>query len=76
MKSNLVYLELATGRPKASVPWGSLFGSEAEYVDQEYMPDSFTFKEPSKLSKPEALTSLKFWYDRQQNPKVKTVFQF
>ena len=51
-------------------------GSEAEYVDPEYRPDGFTFKEPSKLSKIEAYAGLKFWYDRQQDPKVKKVFQF
>jgi hypothetical protein len=51
-------------------------GSEAEYVDPEYMPEGFTFKEPSKLSKVEAYARLKFWYDRQQDPKIKRVFQF
>ena len=51
-------------------------GSEAEYVDPEYMPEGFTFKEPSKLSKVEAYARLKFWYDRQQDPNIKRVFQF
>jgi hypothetical protein len=45
-------------------------------VDPKYVPEGFTFKEPSKLSKIEALDRLKFWYDRQQNPKVNKIFQF
>jgi hypothetical protein len=51
-------------------------GSEAVYVDKEYIPDGFTFKEPSKLNKIEAYDRLKFWYDRQENPRVKKVFRF
>jgi hypothetical protein len=66
----------AVGKQNVSVPWGSLVGSEAVYVDQEYLPEGFTFKEPSKLSKVEARDRLKFWYDRQENPRVKKVFQF
>jgi len=58
------------------VPWASLLGSEADYVDPKYVPVNFTFKEPSKLSKQEALDRLKFWYGRQEDPKIKTVFQF
>ena len=41
------------------MPWGSLLGWEADYVDPEYLPANFTFKEPSKLSKQEALDRLK-----------------
>jgi len=51
-------------------------GREDEYVAPEYVPSNFRFAEPSKLSKVDARAWLKFWYDRQQDPKIKTVFKF
>jgi hypothetical protein len=69
-------LEIASGNNKASVPWGFFQGHEDIYVEDEFIPDGFTFKEPSKLSKPEAYLRLKFWYDRQQDRKIEMVFQF
>jgi hypothetical protein len=53
-----------------------MLGSEEQYVDEEYIPQGFTFKEPSKLSKVEAYDRIKFWYDRQENRSKKRVFQF
>jgi len=64
------------GEVQATVPWTSLFRSKNVYVNQEYIPDRFTFKEPSKLSKAKALNQLKCWYNRQTDSRVKTVFQF
>src|SRR6202790_1169604 len=69
-------LEIASGNNKALVPWGFFQGHEDIYVEDEFIPDGFTFKEPSKLSKPEAYLRLKFWYDRQQDRKIETVFRF
>jgi len=69
-------MERAADNPKATIPWGSLVGSEDVYVDKEYVPEGFTFKEPSKLSKSEARDRLKFWYDRQTDNGIKTVFEF
>ena len=68
--------ELASGNSKAMVPWGSLQGHEEDYVDNEYVPKNFTFKEPSKLTKVECYERVKFWYDRQENPTIKKVFQY
>jgi hypothetical protein len=68
--------ELSSGNKKASVPWGSLLGKEAEYVDSEYLPEGFTFKEPSKVNKAVTYAWLKFWFDRQEDPRTKTVFTF
>ena len=45
-------------------------------MDEEYLPDGFTFKEPSKLSKSEVYERLKFWYGRQQDGGIETVFKF
>jgi hypothetical protein len=67
---------LATGKTKTSVPWAALNGNEETYVDSQYVPEDFSFKEPSKLSKKESYERLKFWFDRQADPNIKTVFQF
>jgi hypothetical protein len=66
--------ETASDNPKASVPWNALLGQEEVYVEGQYLPPDFTFKEPSKLSKPEAYDRLKFWYDRQQNGDITLKF--
>src|ERR1700722_19649682 len=68
--------ELASGNSKAMVPWKSLQGHEEDYVDNKYVPKNFTFKEPSKLTKVECYERVKFWYDRQENPTIKKVFQY
>jgi hypothetical protein len=46
------------------------------YVEDQYLPEGFTFKEPSKLSKSEVYKHLKFWYGRQQDGGAETVFKF
>jgi hypothetical protein len=46
------------------------------YIEDQYLPDGFTFKEPSKLSKSEVYDRLKFWYGRQQDGGIETVFKF
>ena len=68
--------ELASGNSKAMVPWGSLQGHEEDYVDNEYVPKNFTFKEPSKLTKVECYERVKFWYDWLENPMIKKGFQY
>jgi hypothetical protein len=51
-------------------------GAEATYVEDQYLPEGFTFKEPSKLSKAEVYECLKFWYGRQQDGGAETAFKF
>jgi hypothetical protein len=47
-----------------------------EYVEKEYLPEGFYFKEPSKLPKSDGYAYLKFWFQRQEDPQIKTVFEF
>jgi hypothetical protein len=68
--------ELASGQKKATVPWNSLLGEEDKYVEDEYLPEGFKFSEPSRVSKFECEARLKFWYNRQEDPKVKKTFEF
>jgi hypothetical protein len=68
--------ELSSGNKKASVPWGFLLGKETEYVDSEYLPEGFAFKEPSKVTKAVTREWLKFWFGRQEDPQTATVFAF
>jgi hypothetical protein len=67
---------IACGNKKVAVPWGSLSGKETEYVDEEYLPEGFYFKEPSKMVKADVYTYLKFWFRRQEDPRTETVFEF
>ena len=45
-------------------------------MDDKYLPDGFTFKELSKLSKSEIYECLKFWYGHQQDRGIETMFKF
>jgi hypothetical protein len=67
---------VSSGNKKASVPWGTLLGKEEEYVNLDYLPEGFAFKEPSKINKADSLAWLRFWFNRQEDPRTKTVFTF
>ena len=45
-------------------------------IDSEYLPPDFKFRDPSKMKKAHYQLLLEYWYKRQQNPDVDTVFAF
>jgi hypothetical protein len=54
---------LATGNPKASVPWTAINNDQGAFIDPEYLPDVL-IREPTKLNRSEVKDLLNHWYDR------------
>jgi hypothetical protein len=45
-------------------------------INPKYLPDDFIFRDPSKMKKAHYQALLEHWYERQQNAKINTVFEF
>lgn len=68
---------IASGYPKASVPWNDLTRNQTDYIDDQYLPFGFKLdKEPSKMNKQEVERLLTWWYKRERNSRVPVAFQF
>jgi hypothetical protein len=58
------------------VPWGAMSESPHDFIDAKYLCEEAKLRDPSKMSKLEAHCHLKFWYNRQEDPKCKIAFEF
>jgi hypothetical protein len=72
----LTSVGLASGSPKAAVPWGSITSRQAEYIAPQYLPMGFQMKEPSKQKKDNIITFLQFIIDHQDDQPPQSVFAF
>ena len=45
-------------------------------IDPEYLPPDFKFRDPSKMKKSHYQLLLEYWYERQGDPDIDTVFAF
>jgi len=45
-------------------------------IDPEYLPPDFKFRDPSKMKKSHYRLLLEYWYERQGDPDIDTVFAF
>jgi hypothetical protein len=45
-------------------------------IDPEYLPPDFKFRDPSKMKKFHYQLLLEYWYERQGDPDIDTVFAF
>jgi len=59
---------------KAPVPWKKLNKDPRPFIDDEYLPDGFTFDDPMHIPKPDLLEVFSHWEDRLAAGK--TVFRF
>lgn len=62
--------------PRSTVPWSTLSKSHREFIDAQYLPKNFEFKDPSKMTVGAARAVLKFWINRQEDFEIQTVFRF
>ena len=67
---------MAAGKKLATVPWSTLTLAHKDYIDSDFLPEGFEFKDPSKLSFSAAQQLLSFWAQRQQDDDEDHVFQF
>ena len=59
---------------KAPVPWKKLNKDPRPFIDDEYLPDGFTFDDPMHIPKPDLMEVFSHWEDRLAAGK--TVFGF
>ena len=67
---------LAAGARTSTVPWTELSNRTSEFVDEEYLPDDMTLRDPSKLKKEEVAVLLSHWKERQKSLGHRETFQF
>jgi len=72
----LTGIGLASGNPKAAVPWGSISAAQADYILPKYLPRGFQMKEPSKQKKDAVIDFLQLIIDRQDTQPPQLVFSF
>ncbi|KAI6095295.1 hypothetical protein EV401DRAFT_2083801 [Pisolithus croceorrhizus] len=57
-------------KPKAKVPWGLLIKSPMEYLDSKSIPEGFTMKDPSKLTKADLVLLWDHWQSLEAEEKA------
>jgi hypothetical protein len=55
---------MAAKNGKAPVPWKKLNKDPGPFIDDEYLPDGFTFDDPMHIPKPDLLEVFSHWEDR------------
>jgi hypothetical protein len=61
---------------KTAVDWTALAENQDAMIDSEYLPDNFTFCDPSRMKKNDYFTLLQHWYERQEDKDIETTFAF
>jgi hypothetical protein len=67
---------LACKNPKGIVPWAGIQQDTSSFIKSEYLPENFAFREPSKLTKQQAITLLDYWRGRFETEDPVGVFSF
>ena len=69
-------LERCSGGKKSAVDWAALSENQDDMIHHKYLPDDFTFRDPSKMRKAHYQSLLEHWYMRQEDDSIDVVFAF
>jgi hypothetical protein len=69
-------LERCSGGKKSAVDWTALSENQDDMIHHKYLPDDFTFRDPSKMKKAHYRSLLEHWYVRQEDDSIDIAFAF
>jgi hypothetical protein len=69
-------LERCSGGKKSAVDWTALSENQDDMIHHKYLPDNFTFRDPSKMKKAHYRLLLEHWYKRQEDDSIDIAFAF
>ena len=60
----------------AKVPWTCLEKERAVFIADKYLPDGITLRDPEHMQEEEIKRLMRWWRDRQFDPRIRTVLRF
>ncbi|THH15730.1 hypothetical protein EW146_g4795 [Bondarzewia mesenterica] len=65
----------ASANAKSTVPWSDLKEHRDDYMDEQYLPDGYLMKEPSKMVRTDVVQLINHWKARQAEDEELVVFK-
>ncbi|THH05568.1 hypothetical protein EW146_g9869 [Bondarzewia mesenterica] len=65
----------ASANAKSTVPWSDLKEHRDDYMDEQYLPDEYLMKEPSKMVRTDVVQLIDHWKARQAEDEELVVFK-